>query len=302
MRGRDTTGSAIELKERVRVLMASGEILVITNNNLLCSEKDVAELILSLLHLMENVMDTSTSEDNISKMEALVRHFLSCYNILTSSLNPDSMLPSWLSHYNFMSLLNLPKQIREFGPVRNVWEGGIIGEGYLRTVKMELKTGLNKQWQTWLIDNLQIERAFNSVIDNSSSNDGRHHSNTLNAKIYKTKAEAMYTVQKARPFVASYLVESEDNTVGHYVLYRTKKELYGCKIVLAGSAIIRDGLYYQKITCSNSQTEISLHGNVSLDLAYLFLPLLTLEGLPKRNRDGTSPYYCYVRSDWKINK
>jgi hypothetical protein len=36
--------------------------------------------------------------------------------------------PTWLASYNFLCLPNLPKTIEEFGPIRNYWEGGVMGK------------------------------------------------------------------------------------------------------------------------------------------------------------------------------
>ena len=44
----------------------------------------------------------------------------------------------WLSHYNFMSLLNLPEAMKMYGPLTNLWEGANQGEGYLRYAKPKI--------------------------------------------------------------------------------------------------------------------------------------------------------------------
>ena len=46
-----------------------------------------------------------------------------------------------------MCLLNLPKIMAYYGPIRNLWEGGYVGEGYLRIIKPYLSNGLRKNWQ-----------------------------------------------------------------------------------------------------------------------------------------------------------
>jgi hypothetical protein len=44
---------------------------------------------------------------------------------------------TWLLSYNFMCLLNLPKTIPKFGPVRQWYKGKWLGERYVSTVKSE---------------------------------------------------------------------------------------------------------------------------------------------------------------------
>jgi hypothetical protein len=43
--------------------------------------------------------------------------------------------PVWLDKYNFLSLLNLPEVIREFGSPRNYFEGKYLGERFVQEVK-----------------------------------------------------------------------------------------------------------------------------------------------------------------------
>ena len=37
--------------------------------------------------------------------------------------------------YNYLSLLNLPDEIRKFGPMQYLWELGGMGEGFLSCLK-----------------------------------------------------------------------------------------------------------------------------------------------------------------------
>ena len=72
----------------------------------------------------------------------------------------EGQQPSWLTQYNFLSLLNIPSIMRKYGCYRNIWEGGIEGEGFLRKYKSELKNGLKHNWQIWTIKNLLQSNVF----------------------------------------------------------------------------------------------------------------------------------------------
>ena len=58
----------------------------------------------------------TTSEKEISDSDTPEKN---CY---------ESKLPTWLSKYNFLCLPNLPGTVAEFGPLRELWEGGWSGE------------------------------------------------------------------------------------------------------------------------------------------------------------------------------
>jgi len=60
--------------------------------------------------------------------------------------------PTWITSYNFICLTNIPKVMRRFGPVRNLWEGGDQGEKIIRVVK-PLWFGFRKNWEVNLLTN-----------------------------------------------------------------------------------------------------------------------------------------------------
>jgi hypothetical protein len=61
--------------------------------------------------------------------------------------------PTWLTSYNFMCLINVPKMIQEFGPVQTLWEGGGQGEKIIGFLK-PLWFGFRKKWHADLSNNL----------------------------------------------------------------------------------------------------------------------------------------------------
>ena len=74
---------------------------------------------------------------------------------------------SWLSKYNFPSLLNLVDVLQEFGSLKNLWEGGYQGEGYLQFTKPLLKQGVRKNWQSNTLKKL-LELTALEVITNKT--------------------------------------------------------------------------------------------------------------------------------------
>jgi hypothetical protein len=67
-----------------------------------------------------------------------------------------------------MSLLNLPNQLRNYGSMRYIWEGGMNGEGFLRLAKPEIKRGLNRNWPKWLIDHLLLDKTCQDLCQSIS--------------------------------------------------------------------------------------------------------------------------------------
>ena len=69
-----------------------------------------------------------------------------------------------MRQYNFLCLLNVPDNMRQFGSMRNIWEGGMVGEGYLRGMKRELKQGMIGTWQVLTLKNILEKDLYNDLI------------------------------------------------------------------------------------------------------------------------------------------
>ena len=53
----------------------------------------------------------------------------------------------WISSYNFVCLLNIPDQVKEFGSVFHYWEGSGLGEKIVQVGKKHFHS-FRKKWQT----------------------------------------------------------------------------------------------------------------------------------------------------------
>ena len=66
--------------------------------------------------------------------------------MIENKISSMKKIPIWISSWDFVCLLNLPDAMRQFGPLRNLWEGSYQGEGYLQIAKKHMKTGLRGNW------------------------------------------------------------------------------------------------------------------------------------------------------------
>ena len=80
---------------------------------------------------------------------------------LTNELKKD---PKWLSCYNFMSLLNIPETLENFGPLKNFWEGSYIGEKFITQTKSEF-FGKRNNWTYAMLQRIQKKSIFEQMID-----------------------------------------------------------------------------------------------------------------------------------------
>ncbi|KAL7567097.1 hypothetical protein ACA910_009427 [Epithemia clementina (nom. ined.)] len=157
-------GSAQELKERVQMYLQQTNIPLLGQSS--HSVKDGVNVRKSLHSLLQIVMRTGEDAINTEKIDFRVKRFLSCYAKVDHGLqsSEDSHeKPSRVTLYNFMSLLNLPDAVRRFGPLRNIWDGGMQGEGFLWYVKREMSMGLRNNWQKQLLTRIYKAQVIGNV-------------------------------------------------------------------------------------------------------------------------------------------
>ena len=90
--------------------------------------------------------------------------FLSTYNFVKRSVKCNKQKPGWVTTYNLCSLLNAPRSMDEFGPLVDLWEGKVQGEGILKYIKKELRQGTRHGWQARLLLKLLERKALSAVM------------------------------------------------------------------------------------------------------------------------------------------
>jgi hypothetical protein len=129
----------------------------------------VATVLLTLSTLDELIsllmIDEIPDEEYYTLLERKIRIFLTHFADMEDTMPRKKRLPQWLSAYNFLSLLNLPEVVRQYGPIRNIWEGGAQGEGVLRFVKPNMNNGMRRSWELSCMKILMRKKALAFVVD-----------------------------------------------------------------------------------------------------------------------------------------
>ena len=100
------------------------------------------EMVMSLWVMVCQLMGVEESNELQADVTCwLVLIFLTKVHVHTeSTMTKTDKNLLWLQHYNFICLVNLPDQIRELGPIRNRWEGGLCGEKCIQKVKLVVQS------------------------------------------------------------------------------------------------------------------------------------------------------------------
>ena len=142
-----------------------------------CGVEVIHEAIGGLLAVIKCVMNRVISVKSTPLiLERYIKIFLSAIDRIDQSLkivhtkdkiapNTTEYVPYWLLKYNYLSMLNLPDTMREYGPLINLWEGSNQGEGYLRYAKPTIVNIHSKNWQVNAIRNLQNKQSLDAIVD-----------------------------------------------------------------------------------------------------------------------------------------
>jgi hypothetical protein len=286
IRGLSTDGKASELKDRVDdYLKMNVQPPIITTESE--SIDDILTLIDLLTEVIGTLMSKATLYDEINYIELLIRKFLNYYNKVDKEVARIDDSPTWMTQYNFLCLLNIPSIMRKFGCCRNIWEGGIEGEGFLRKYKRELQNGIKYKWQIWTINNLLQRHVFNK--EKLETKRKWKHTLSLLCRIYNSNITINNIITEGKPISGVYI----DGRKEIIISFRENNIIKGIRIQI-------DWLTYEWY-CNMKyfnieQTNEKLNINkelVNKSIGCLLLPRLNKSCL------NVPLQYCIVFSDWR---
>ena len=106
---------------------------------------------------------------------------------------------------NLHGLLNLPDQIRSYGPLRIWWEGGYKGEGILRSIKPLISHGVyDKKFAENVLTNYYKQRFFSHALSDDLMKDTQGDNNQAyqrftEFKTYNSILEVKLEIQVGGP-------------------------------------------------------------------------------------------------------
>jgi hypothetical protein len=295
-------GNAQAIKERVTAYMTQEGGAPPVADGGTAGVGNVQDLVRSLYAVVSLAMTETITEQHVGNLKFAIKRFMTDFEIMDLSLRPKRKKPRWVTTYNIAGLQNIIETMWLVGPLRNFWEGGFKGEGYLRFMKQEITMGLRLNWQVNLLKRLFRRIAMarlleeeelqkwmtNDESDDEEEEEGFH----VGYSDFRCYAEQDLVEKKWVSMSALSAVVLKDESFR--VVVDSRRQWYA--LVLnntAPPAIESNGMIYGHYTmCGPYKADLNLvsHG-------CMFLPHLPtkLAG----NRDGGSPY-TIIRSDWKI--
>jgi hypothetical protein len=200
-RGLDASGIKSELQPRVMDYLHRDHVPPI-KPNMYGSAEDMLEMLKSMVVLVTTLLHNQVELRTKDIIELRVRIFLSRFERFDKPMRNETRKPTYVSSYNYLSLLNLGETVAEFGPMRRYFEGKWLGERYVQTVKDERsRCGPNNVYYT-LMRNLLRNKSMESLKSTQTLNDYNAYMG-FNTKIYGSSddIDTCYIARTPLPFV-----------------------------------------------------------------------------------------------------
>ena len=313
VRGLDTTGNADQVRARVLEYVHQPEGPPTIKGPRGGEVSNVNAVVGAMKAMVSRLMCRSVTEANVQDVERHIKIFLNSFEVFDKAMRCGEDTPTWISSYNFICLTNLPSILREFGPLRNMWEGGGQGEKILRLVKPTW-IGFRKNWQLnmlnrllrqtamgrlqskeghteadaikWMTEDVEDELDEDDPIENNTSDifQGNHL-----LKRYSNAADVRRRFQCRRPLSLVRLNNQKfccvlrNNSVVWLHCTEFKEQIAGACYHLWEIDV--DDVPQQQITTIEQVTHYCI-----------LLPKLSMHGLPGRDDE---PSFTLIESEWK---
>ena len=196
-----------------------------------------------------------------NRATASVMRFLSHIESLDLRLYPQRAKPIWLAKFNFMGLLRVCESFVDFKHVRNLYEGGVIGEGMVKVLRPLVAKGIHKNWASNLLLAHYRRRTLDMLIEEAEDNNNGRRPCPLGEDVesskfrrYTTTAEVKFTISRGRPLPILLYGSTFDWKAGAIIVAQNR--WYFREIVFANNEEVVDdtyGLAYHQIFLSNHE-------------------------------------------------
>lgn len=211
----------------------------------------------------------------------------------TKKKNPRNV-PSWISSYNFMSLLNLEDEMNMIGPPRGHYEGSFRGEKIVSEMKPLITGGLTTGWAEHAMTNYWRGYVDKALVD------GSFHSRERSVKQERTSRGKMLKVYPSLPQIQLLLGGGYaiSGCIGRderlYVAIEPGIRNESCRLVeitMGQDTGEYCGMLYSSISLiSRDINELSVYSAVNIVDYCIFLPMVP--DSPVFNHENE--WFCYT--------
>ncbi len=260
----------------------------------------VTNTLKNLQAMIARVMADAVTDKSICDVDCHIKKFLTSFHKMDQAMLQQGNKPTWITSYNFICLTNIPQVMYQFGPVRNLWEGGNQGEKIIRVLK-PLWFGFRKNWEVNLMTNALNIMAVDRVLHTEYNKRRQTDTNTCNKEVEKSIGLAKKMVHKyaSREEVTERYLSRKPLSVvqltdGRYgcIIRRTN---FFVELNCSSRREQHGGSWYYQWTMNTTDTVVIPLRCTNIKHYCLLLPKLTMHGMPTSNNE---PMYMAITSDW----
>ena len=255
--------TAPEAREQVRVLLAKRRKPAIVNRpREPITVAEIRDLIWRMFNMFRAIFCTDLSSLQAkNRSTAAVMRFLCHIESLDSKLNPKRAKPIWIAKFNFLGLLRICESFEHYQHVRNLYEGGVIGEGIVKVLRPLVANGVHTRRATNLLLKHYRQFTLDMLIDATEGNTSNRRVCPLGDDVeiskfkrYTTAAEVVHRISKGLPLAAVLYGSSEEWKAG--VIIVSQNRWYFREISFGQDEEVVDdeyGLSYHSVRLLNNE-------------------------------------------------
>jgi hypothetical protein len=307
--------TAPEARQQVRLLLAQPTQPPIVN-----AQKEVITTVemRDMVFRMQNMFRALFCTDLCGveakhRATASVMRFLSLIDVLDLKFNPKREKAIWLVKYNFLGLLRICESFDIFRHARNLYEGGVIGEGIVKVLRPLTAAGTHGKWATNLLLKHYRQLTLDMLIAATEGSVERRKRCPLGEDVesskfkrYTTRADVTHLIHRGKPLAVLVYGGPEQWKAG--VVIVAQNRWYFREILFGNDGnVLNDeyGLAYHHVTLGGNDfclgvvngeftATLGTHNMTFWDYGLLLPDILRLD------MGGRVGYrYAIVRSNWQ---
>ena len=265
------------------------------------------KLVRMLSSMIYRLMTKTVHKSQLGDLERCIKAYLNRFCEFDELVYPKNSnkngKASWLAKYNFPCLLNLIEVMHRYGPLRNLWEGGYQGEGYLRKTKTTLNQGLRTNWQVNSLQRMLELTAMDIITERTCLQFQRYNarsSHVSDTYVYSGIGMVHRKYSEGGPLSLAKLSSGEFGCLLRNVQLKADEEEFRYKFVemeRVDYQFTKNGMDYFRWKFDLERHTIRLTEVENIEVSCLLLPNLVVKNDSATfARDGL---YAIVTSEWE---
>ena len=268
-----------------------------------CPPDIIRNTIVSMYQMISRLMQGTCSSEMIKETNAYIHLFLNCFASWTHYLTDANKKPIWVSSYSMLNLLNLPKVMEMYGPLRNFWEGTTMGEGIIKRVKANYNR-MHPNWYMTLTERTLQMRSLHQILMKIERMENQPQSNKEKDEDIDKKTASFREKSKNYHVYTDFicLQQAFDNGQPISIIIDKQMTIYAvvCNDIvyeIKTRRLLEEvyGLYYYEFSLANERSNVVLENLDIFDFG-LLLPRLT--GSANFEEMSMKKIYTAITTEW----